>query len=164
MTENAETAPVPTELGSAATATATESEPTSVRARLVGGPVRQLTPSARWRPPPPTRARRRCQTSGAGQTERRQRLSTRRPRRQTLRHMIYIILFLTLVRRNHFLHIVTGREGQWRHFKIINFSLGTISKLQIFKSLGKCIAAINFTFKDDSIDMYGGMGRIDNVG
>ena len=43
---------------------------------------------------------------------------------------------------------------QWRHFEIKNLSLGDILKLQNFTSLGKCIAAIKFTFKDDSSDMH----------
>ena len=46
----------------------------------------------------------------------------------------------------------------------MNFSLGIISILQNFKSLGKLIAGINFTFKDDSNDMHDDMCGIDNVG
>ena len=46
----------------------------------------------------------------------------------------------------------------------MNLCLGIISKLQNFKSLGKRIAEINRTFKDDCNDMYDDMSRIDNVG
>ena len=45
----------------------------------------------------------------------------------------------------------------------MNFSSGIISKLQNFESLGKLVAGIIFTFKDDSNDMHDDMCGIDNV-